>query len=112
MVYCSPSELRKVLDEAIAIYNRTPHEALDNVSPNDVYAGRKEVVLQRRKEKKRLTLERRKHYNLNTKNEDSDQPQGANLVLAKSVQKGLKTYTLHPDQPHRLLLLSISWLSQ
>jgi len=78
MVYCSPDELRKALDEAIAIYNRTPHEALDNVSPNDVYAGRKEVVLQRRQEKKRLTLGRRNHYNLNTKNEHPDQHQGAN----------------------------------
>jgi putative transposase len=78
MVYCSPEELRKALDEAIAIYNKTPHEALDNVSPNDVYAGRKEAVLQRRKEKKRLTLERRKQYNLNMKNEHPDQHQGAN----------------------------------
>jgi transposase InsO family protein len=78
MVYCSPGELRKALDEAIAIYNRTPHEALDNVSPNDAYAGRKEVVLQRRQEKKRLTLQRRKQYNLNTQNEHSDQHQNAN----------------------------------
>ena len=60
MVYCSPDELRKALDEAITLYNRTPHEVLENVSPNDVYAGRKEVALQRREEKKRLTLERRK----------------------------------------------------
>jgi len=80
MVYCSPDELRKTLNEAIAIYNRTPHEALDNVSPDDVYAGRKELVLQRRKEKKRLTLERRKQYNLNTKNEDPDQHQDANSL--------------------------------
>jgi len=78
MVYCSPGELRKALDEAIAIYNGTPHEALDNVSPNDVYAGRKEVVLQRRQEKKRLTLERRRQYNLNTKKEHPDQHQDAN----------------------------------
>jgi hypothetical protein len=78
MVYCSPGELKKALDEAIAIYNRTPHEALDNVSPNDVYAGRKEVVLQRRQEKKRLTLERRRQYNLNTKKEHPDQHQDVN----------------------------------
>jgi putative transposase len=77
MVYCSPGELRNSLDEAIAIYNGTPHEALDNVSPNDVYAGRKEVVLQRRQEKKRLTLERRRQYNLNTKKEHPDQHQDA-----------------------------------
>jgi len=41
VVYCSPSELNKAIDKAIAIYNGTPHEALDNVSPNDVYAGKK-----------------------------------------------------------------------
>lgn len=65
VVYCSPEELERALEEAIEIYNRTPHEALDNVSPNDVYAGRKEEILKQRAEKKRLTLERRKNYNLN-----------------------------------------------
>ena len=64
MVYCSPGELKKGVDNAIAAYNRTPHESLNNVSPNDVYAGRKEVILQKRREKKRFTLERRKQYNL------------------------------------------------
>jgi hypothetical protein len=64
MVYCSPGELKKAVDDAIAVYNRTPHESLSNVSPNDVYAGRKEVILQKRKEKKRFTMERRKQYNL------------------------------------------------
>ena len=78
MVYCSPGEISRALDEAIAIYNRTPHEALDNVSPNDVYSGRKEVIPQRRLEKKRLTLERKKQYNLNTKNDHPNQHQGAN----------------------------------
>jgi len=78
VVYCSPEELKRVVDETIGTYNRTPHESLDNVSPNDVYAGRKEAILQRRKEKKRLTLERRKQYNLNTKNERPDQPHNAN----------------------------------
>ena len=51
MVYCSPEELKRAVDEAITIYNATPHESLNNVSPNDVYAGRKEEILQRRKEK-------------------------------------------------------------
>lgn len=60
VVYYSPDELKRVVEETIATYNRTPLESLDNVSPNDVYAGRKEAILQRRKEKKRLTLERRK----------------------------------------------------
>jgi len=64
VIYCSPEELKKAVDEAIKTYNTTPHESLDNVSPNDVYAGRKEVILKKRQIKKRLTLERRKQYNL------------------------------------------------
>ncbi|MBI3008981.1 MAG: DDE-type integrase/transposase/recombinase [Candidatus Omnitrophica bacterium] len=64
VVYLSPEQLKRAIDEAIRVYNQTPHEALKNVSPNDVYAGRKEVILQKRLEKKRLTLERRKRYNL------------------------------------------------
>lgn len=64
MVYCSPDELKKAIDEAITTYAATPHTALSNVSPKDVYAGRKEEILRRRVEKKRLTLERRKRYNL------------------------------------------------
>ena len=56
VVYCSPDELKKAVDQAIATYNSTPHESLDNVSPNDVYAGRKEAILQRRKEKKTIDL--------------------------------------------------------
>ena len=39
VVYCSPEELKKAVDEAIPAYNATSHEPLDNVSPNDVYAG-------------------------------------------------------------------------
>lgn len=68
VVYCSPEELKKAVNEAITIYNATPHESLGNVSPNDVYAGRKEEILKRRQEKKRLTLERRKKYNLEGSN--------------------------------------------
>lgn len=82
VVYCSPEELKKALDEGITTYNNTPHESLDNVSPNDVYAGRKEVILKRRQEKKQLTLERRKQYNLKGKNinqnNDPDQHKSAN----------------------------------
>jgi len=61
--YCSPEELKRAADEAIGMYNATPHESLDNASPNNVYAGRKEVILRSRQEKKRLTLKRRKQYN-------------------------------------------------
>lgn len=68
VVYCSPEELKKAVTEAVAVYNATPHESLNNVSPNDVYSGRKEEILKIRQEKKRLTLERRKKYNLEGRN--------------------------------------------
>lgn len=91
VVYCSPEELKRAVDEAVPIYNSTPHESLDNVSPNDVYAGRKEEILLRRKEKKRLTLERRKKYNLEgrniNQNNDPDQCQAANLNNAEVSKK-------------------------
>jgi transposase InsO family protein len=64
LVYCSPEELKRSLDEAITRYARTPHKALSNVSPIDVYLGRKEEILRKRAEKKRLTLERRRIYNM------------------------------------------------
>ena len=64
MVYCSPEELQKSLAEGITLYNATPHEALKNVSPNDVYQGRREEILKQRQEKKQWTLARRKIMNL------------------------------------------------
>lgn len=64
LVYCSPGELERALKDAIDTYNATPHEALKNVSPNDVYAGRQAEILQARQEKKRRTLLRRKAINL------------------------------------------------
>lgn len=64
VVYGSPDELQKALDEFVRAYNATPHEALKNVSPDDVYAGRQEVVLKRRSEIRRLTELRRRQENL------------------------------------------------
>jgi transposase InsO family protein len=78
VVYCAPDELKKAIDEAIKEYNATPHESLENVAPNDVYAGRKEGILKARQEKKRLTVERRKKYNLEGKNSGPSQYQSAN----------------------------------
>jgi hypothetical protein len=64
LVYCSPDELRTAIKEGIERYNATLHEALKNVSPNDVCAGRKEEVLKARAEKKARTPARRKAVNL------------------------------------------------
>ena len=67
IVYCSPDELQAALKEAIRVYNNTPHTSLHNVSPADVYAGRMQEILKRRENLKKLTLERRKAYNLGGK---------------------------------------------
>jgi len=72
--YSSPDALREALKEAVDEYNARPHEALKNVCPDDVYAGRKEEILKRREEKKKLTIARRKAYNLGKKKEKG--PQG------------------------------------
>jgi len=87
VVYCSPDELQAAIDKAVEAYNNTPHEAHSNVSPNDVYAGRKEEILVRRREKKRLTIERRKQYNLNQIGNSAD-PQGLQLQNEIVSKKG------------------------
>ena len=63
LVYCSPEALARAVAEAVRIHNETPREALKNVSPNDVYAGRMDEILKRRAELKRLALQKRKEYN-------------------------------------------------
>jgi putative transposase len=40
------------------------HEGIGNVTPADVYDGRREEILKRRKEQKQATLDRRFQYNL------------------------------------------------
>jgi len=62
LVYCSPEAQADAVAEAVAVHNATPREALKNVSPNDVYGGRREAILTRRAEVTRLALERWKHY--------------------------------------------------
>ena len=59
-----PSELRQAIQAFVEYYNhRRYHEALDNVTPADIYFGRKDSILARRKEAKRKTIQARKEYN-------------------------------------------------
>jgi transposase InsO family protein len=59
-----PSELKKAIEKFVEYYNdRRYHEALGNVSPADVYYGRREEILARRKEAKRKILEVRLKHN-------------------------------------------------
>ena len=59
--YEMPSELRRAIESFVEYYNhRRYHEALENVTPADVYFDRKDSILARRKEAKQKTLQARK----------------------------------------------------
>jgi transposase InsO family protein len=65
LVFPSPEALRAAMAEFIEFYNhRRYHEGIGNVAPADVYYGRREEILKRRKEQKQTTLDRRFQYNL------------------------------------------------
>ena len=63
-VYGTPEDLQAAIDKMGVAYNDTPHEALKNVSPNDVYAGKKDEVLERRARIRLETMARRYAYNM------------------------------------------------
>jgi putative transposase len=64
-VFTSPEALHEAMAEFIEFYNyRRHHEGIGNVTPADVYDGRREEILKRRKEQKQATLDRRFQYNL------------------------------------------------
>ncbi len=59
-----PSELKEAIDKFVEYYNHGRyHEALGNVTPADVYYGRREDILARRKETKSRTLQVRLKHN-------------------------------------------------
>ncbi len=62
--YEAPSHLDKAIADFVEYYNyRRYHKALSNVTPADVLYGRREQILQRRKEVQILTINCRKDYN-------------------------------------------------
>lgn len=63
-VWETSSELEQEIGRFIAFYNeRRYHEALGNVTPDDVYYGRKESILRRQGKLKEETLARRRAAN-------------------------------------------------
>jgi len=64
--YELPGHLERAIADFVDYYNyRRYHKALDNVTPADVIYGRREEILQRRKEVQIQTINRRRVYNQN-----------------------------------------------
>ena len=62
--YELPSQLEKALADFVDYYNfRRYHKALGDVTPADVLHGRREQILQRRKEVRSQTVQHRRDYN-------------------------------------------------
>ena len=70
-VYDCPNELKKEIGVFVNNYNKNRyHESLGNVTPDDVFYGRRKAIIKKRKEKQELTFMRRKKYN-----------QGSNTIM-------------------------------
>jgi len=64
LLYEAPSQLERAIADFVEYYNyRRYHKALGNVAPADVLYGRREQILQRRKEVQIQTINRRRDYN-------------------------------------------------
>ena len=82
--YYSPWELERTLARFVEYYNhRRLHEALDNVTPADVYDGRRPAILAGREQIKRRTLAQRKRENLCTPRNAANRQQ---VSLTKQTQ--------------------------
>jgi len=64
VVHTSPDQLESAIADFVDYYNRRRyHEALSNVTPDDVYYGRREAILTQRKQLQiRTMVARRQHY--------------------------------------------------
>ena len=71
--YEMPSELEDAIRAFVEYYNyRRYHEGIGNVTPHDVYIGRHQEILRKRREAKSRTLQARKSYNTAVRRQGSE----------------------------------------
>ena len=75
VIWTAPGQLHEAIARFVSSYNSERyHEALRNVTPDDVYFGRREQILVRRKELQIRTLvARREHYRQTMRNQVSEE---------------------------------------
>jgi putative transposase len=63
--YYYPRELEQAIEAFVEYYNHErDHEALENLTPADVFSGKSEQILSRREKIKQQTLHKRRQFNL------------------------------------------------
>lgn len=73
VVWETPEALTRELARFLSYYNSERyHEALHNVTPDDVYFGRREAILKQREYLKQKTLEKRKLYHQTATRSEAD----------------------------------------
>jgi len=107
LVFYSPAQFEEFIALFVDYYNhQRAHEALGNVSPGDVYYGRRETILKARQALKTNSMNRRKVRNQN----DREPATSPAMHLAQPIREVVVDHpywryfgVLSPEERHQLL---------
>ncbi len=90
-VYETPTALQEAVAAFVDHYGyRRYHEGIGNVTPADVYYGRRSAILERRKEVRQKTLQQRRDHHRFRRERESRR--SVHWKTGRKVRKSLKTY--------------------